>query len=70
MVFWFVANEVEIVEGKLWDRKKQKFIWTEEFNKGVTVPKHWLDYALYEFYVDPATNLLQHIQQKAYKNLF
>jgi hypothetical protein len=67
MMFWFVATEVELINGKLWDRKKLKFIWTEELNKGVTSPKDWLSYALYEFYVDSATNLLQHIQQKTYK---
>lgn len=67
MVLWFVATEVERVDGKLWDKTKLRFIWTEELNKGVTSPKDWLSYALYEFYVDPDTNLLQHIQQKTYK---
>ena len=67
MVFWFVATEVELIDGIFWDRKKLKFIWTEELNKDVTSPKDWLSYTLYEFYVDPATNLLQHIQQKTYK---
>lgn len=67
MVFWFVATEVEWIDGKLWDRKKLKFIWTEELNKGVTNTKDWLNYALYEFYVDPDTNLMQHIQQKTFR---
>lgn len=68
MIFWFVANEVEIVDDKLWDKKKQKFIWTENLDTQEISKKQWFDYVSYEFYVDPITNLLQHIQQKAYKN--
>lgn len=68
MVFWFVANEVEIIEDRLWDRKKQKFIWTGNIDAQETFKKQWLSHVFYEFYVDPITNLLQHIQQKAYKN--
>jgi hypothetical protein len=70
MIFWFVATEVEIIEDKLWDKRKQKFIWTGKIDAQETFKKQWLSYVFYEFYVDPNTNLLQHIQQKAYKNRF
>jgi len=70
MVFWFVANEVEVIDGRLWDRKKQKFIWNEKLRQEGQTGKYWSDSVQYEFYVDPTTNLLQHIQQKSYKNKF
>lgn len=70
MIFWFVADEVEIIEEKLWDKKKQKFIWTGNLDAQETMKKQWLSHIFYEFYVDPTTNLLQHIQQKTYKNQF
>src|SRR5215831_11395497 len=30
MIFWFVADKVEMIEGKPWNKKTQKFIWTGE----------------------------------------
>jgi hypothetical protein len=69
MVFWFVAKNVEIVDNKLWDEETQKFIWTGKVDAQETFKKQWLSHVFYEFYVDPTNNLLQHIQQKAYKNL-
>lgn len=71
MIFWFVATQADFLDGRLWDRKDQKFIWTgdlswqEELKQG----RGSAFYVFYEFYVDPSTNLLQHIPKRAYKRL-
>ena len=67
MIYWFVADKVEIRDEKLWNKRTQKFIWNGEsvepkpFEQRVDMPE-WK-----EFYVDPATNKLVHIQQKSTK---
>ena len=30
MIYWFVADKVEIKDGRLWNKKTQKFIWNGE----------------------------------------
>jgi hypothetical protein len=50
MVFWFVADKVEVVEGKIWNKKTQKFIADQT---------KWSPCTEYrEFYVCPSTNKL------------
>jgi hypothetical protein len=63
MIFWFVADKVEIIEGRPWNKKTQQFIWT-----GEDVPVHWRNVKgpeYKEFYVDPATNKLVRIPEFA-----
>ncbi len=67
MIYWFVADKVEIMDGRLWNKKTQKFIWngdsveSKPYEQSMDMPE-WK-----EFYVDPATNKLMHIQQKSIK---
>jgi hypothetical protein len=67
MIYWFVADKVEIKDGRPWNKKSQKFIWTGEpiepktFEQRMEMPERK------EFYVDPTTNKLIHIQQKSVK---
>ena len=63
MVYWFVADNVEIVDNKIWNKKTQKFIWIGE---GMTFDNN---VELKEFYVDPNSNELKHIQQKSFKRI-
>jgi hypothetical protein len=69
MVFWFVADKVEFIDGKPWNKKSQQFIWTGE---GVG-PVHHSEIKKHpefkEFYVDPTTNKLVRIEQKSPKRL-
>jgi hypothetical protein len=70
MVFWFVADKVEIIEGRPWNKKTQQFIWTgESFG-----PIHYSEIKqapeFKEFYVDPETNKLVRIEQKAFKRVY
>lgn len=30
MIFWFVADKVEFIDGRPWNKKSQQFIWTGE----------------------------------------
>lgn len=70
MVYWFVANQVEFREGKLWNRKTQQFIWTG----GTFGPVHHINVKeapqMIEFYVHPETNLLVQVPQKAFKRVY
>ncbi|QIX60049.1 hypothetical protein HER32_02125 [Hymenobacter sp. BT18] len=69
MIFWFVADKVDVVDGKLWNRKTQKFIWTD----GPYILRHHTEMNLNpefrEFYVDSDTNILKHIPQKSFKKI-
>ncbi|MGB8194114.1 MAG: hypothetical protein WCF67_19435 [Chitinophagaceae bacterium] len=50
MIYWFVADKVEMVDGNPWNKRSQRMIWTNgvrDFSK---------EYK--EFYVDPSTNKL------------
>ena len=68
MVFWFVADKVELVDGRLWNKESQLFIWTGEAVKGSV---HWTEIKyqpqFIEFYVDPETHKLIRIEQKSFK---
>lgn len=69
IVQWYVADKVELKDGQLWNKREQKYIWTE----GALEPRHYTERALMEqvieFYVDPQTNKLMHIPHKAWKRL-
>lgn len=70
MIFWFVADKVEMIDGKPWNKKTQQFLWTGE-NFG---PIHYTTVKqapeMREFYVDPQTNKLVRIEQKARKRVY
>jgi len=69
IVQWYVADKVELKDERLWNKRSQKYIWTE----GVLELRHHTESALMEevveFYVDPQTNKLMHIPHKAWKRL-
>ncbi|WP_143436538.1 hypothetical protein [Hymenobacter crusticola] len=65
MIFWFVANDVEITSEGLWNKKSQKFIWTNGLFESKDIADKWHRLQFIEFYVDPKTNLLMHIPQKS-----
>ena len=69
MVFWFVADKVEFIDGTLWNKKSQQFIWTGEENQSLhmTGLKKLLEFI--EFYVHPDTNKLVRIGQQSFKRL-
>ncbi|WP_162926902.1 hypothetical protein [Flavobacterium psychrotrophum] len=51
MIYWFVADQVEYLNGKAWDKREQKFLRTEVAQS--------FEYVSKEFYVDPDTNTLK-----------
>lgn len=69
MIFWFVADKVEFIDGRPWNKKTQKFIWTGE----QVEPVYWTQIKTHperkEFYVHPETNKLVRIEQKSPKRL-
>jgi hypothetical protein len=50
MVYWFVADKVEIIEGRIWNKSTHKFIGTDSYWKPNVEYK--------QFYVCPDTNKL------------
>jgi hypothetical protein len=69
MIFWFVADSVEIVDGKPWNKKSQQFIWTGEQYGPIYSDNLKSAPQRIEFYVDPATNKLIRIDQKSFKRV-
>ncbi|ANE52906.1 hypothetical protein [Flavisolibacter tropicus] len=69
MVFWFVADNVDIIDGRPWNKKTQQFIWTGESFGPVHHTEIKQAPEFREFYVDPQTNKLVHIEQKAFKRI-
>ena len=69
MIFWFVADKVEFIEGQPWNKKSQQFIWTGEDYKAVHYTQIKRQPEFKEFYVDPQTNKLIRIEQKSFKKL-
>ncbi len=69
MVFWFVADKIDFIDGRPWNRKNQQFIWTGEAIGPVIMgyKQEWPEFT--EFYVHPETNKLVQIPQKAYKRI-
>jgi hypothetical protein len=70
MIFWFVADNVQFIDDKPWNKKTQQFIWTGE---AYPVSVHYTEIKkvpeFREFYVDPNTNKLVHIPQKSFKRI-
>ena len=70
MIFWFVADKVDFIDDKPWNRKTQGFIWTgEPYPHRVHISEYKKTPEFREFYVDPNTNKLVQIPQKAYKRI-
>mgnify|MGYP001334898311 CR=1 FL=1 len=67
MIFWFVADKVELLEGRPWNRKSQQFIWTGEEMQPVHYTQIKTQPEIKEFYVNPETNKLVRIAQKSFK---
>lgn len=59
IVFWFVADKVELVDGKPYNKQDNLFVWTPEQGEDN------VDCDFREFYVDPTTNQLMRVQDKA-----
>ena len=67
IIYEFVADKVEIRNGRPWNKKSQRFIWAGE-SIDTNTPGQIADRLEWkEFYVDPDTNKLMHIQQKSIK---
>jgi len=54
MIFWFVADKIEFIDGMLWDKNEQKFLLLA--NESFSFDKKYK-----EFYVHPVTNKLMHM---------
>ena len=67
VIFWFVADKVEFIDGKIWNKETQRFIWTN----GPYILRHYSEIRLnpefIEFYVNPISNELVHIPQLSFK---
>ena len=63
MVYWFVADQVEIIDGRPWNKKSQRFIWTGEDYEAVHHTKYKEQPEFIEFYVDPDTAKLVRIEK-------
>jgi hypothetical protein len=69
IALWYVADKVEVIDGRLWNKRSNKFIYT---GGGFNLEHFSLraqNEEIMEFYVDPATNKLIHNQQKAFKRI-
>ena len=69
MIFWFVADKVEFIDGRPWNKKSQQFIWTGEEYKLVHHTQTKTQPEFKEFYVDPNSNKLVRIEQKSFKRI-
>lgn len=70
MIFWFVADKIEIIDGRPWNKKTQQFLWTGEDFGSVHYTEVKQSPEMREFYVDPETNRLVRIEQKAWKRVY
>ena len=69
VIFRLVADKVEIIDGRPWNKKTQQFIWTGGPIESIHHTEIKRQPELREFYVDPDTNKLARIQQKSFKKL-
>lgn len=69
MIFMFVADKVEFIDGRPWNKRKQQFIWTGEELRPIHYTQIKQEPQRIEFYVDPNTNTLVRIEQRAFKRL-
>ena len=58
IIFWFVADKVEIIEGKPFNKKTNKHIWTPEQGD------YSFEYDYMDFYIDPVNNKLCKVADK------
>ena len=58
IVFWFVADKVEILDGLPYNKESNKFIWTPEQGE------YNFSFDNKDFYIDPNTNLLLKVNDK------
>jgi len=68
-VSWFVADKVEFIDGKPWNRTSQKFIWTGGHVGPLYITNVTEHPEFIEFYVHPETNKLVRIPQLAFKRV-
>ena len=66
MVYWFVADQIEFIDNRPWNKKSQRFIWTGEDFEAVHNSRFKGQPEFKEFYVDPNTNKLIRVE-KAFK---
>ena len=69
IALWYVADKVELKDGRLWNKRSQKYIWTEGVLEMTHFSERMLAEEIFEFYVDPQTNKLIHIPHKAAKRM-
>ena len=63
MIFWFIADKVEMIDGRPWNKKSQQFIWTGEPVAPIYWPNIKAGPEYLEFYVDPVTNKIIRIEE-------
>lgn len=61
IVFWFVADKIELIDGNPYNRKSNKFIWTPEQGE------YNFSFDNSDFYVCPLTNKLLRVEDKPSK---
>ena len=72
VIFWFVADKVEFIDGRIWNKETQKFLWAgESYIPYIAHSRfsHRHNTEFREFYVDPITNKLAHIPQRSFKKI-
>lgn len=68
MIFWFVADKVEMIDGRPWNKRSQQFIWMGEAVAPVYWPNIKVGPQYIEFYVDPSSNKLVRIEDYGRRN--
>jgi hypothetical protein len=68
IALWYVADKVEVIDGKLLNKRSQRYIYTEGKYE-LRPAKFKLMEEIFEFYVDPETNKLVHNPHKAFKRI-
>lgn len=61
IVFWFVADKIELIDGNPYNKKSKKFIWTSEQGE------YNFNFDNSDFYVFPVTNKLLKVEDKPSK---
>jgi hypothetical protein len=69
IALWYVADKVEWKNGKLWNNRTQKHIFTGGEYSPINLSFKTSSEEFIEFYVDPETNKLVHNQHKAFKRI-
>jgi len=69
IALWYVADKIEIKEGRLWNKRSQKYIYVGGEYEHTHFSERALAEQIIEFYVDPESNKLMHIPHKAFKRI-